>query len=87
MAESSSEVEDGMPTNWLDVPSFYIDGSIGSAFVRGIQRIVLGSITFNTTPSSADPTFKPVCELILTNDAVRDLVTYLQALPGLDDEA
>lgn len=78
--------ESAVPKNWIEVPSYYVDGALGSSHARGVQRVLLGSVTFNPEIMATEPTFKPVVELIMTPDAIRDLIEYLSGLPGVSDD-
>jgi hypothetical protein len=58
--------EDKEPTVWLPsqseldaVPSFFVDGSVGTASAAGVARLTLGAITFNATEGAEYPTIKP----------------------------
>lgn len=68
---------------WHHVPTIYADGALGAAQVGGMQRIALGEFCMNITPGSAQPAMRPVCNLVMSDAAVRAFAQYLLDLPGV----
>lgn len=72
--------DDGMKVDWQEVPSYFFDGILGNAYVGGMHRIILGEFIFDPDPAATKPNVRPVCNLVLSHDALTALIERLQAV-------
>ena len=64
---------------WQSVPTVFADGSLGTANAGGLHRIVLGEMVFDPSPGATAPAFRPTCNLVMQEHALRLLIQHLQA--------
>lgn len=70
-----------------DVPTYFIDGAVGSAWVNNTLRVLLAQYTVDPTPGAEVPGFRHTVELIMTVDGARALIEYLEQVPGVKANA
>lgn len=86
MAETEPKEIPELQTYWHHVPSYFVDGAIGAAWAGGIHRIVLGEICMNVEAGAQMPANRPVLNLIMSTEAIRHFINYLQSLPGVKEK-
>lgn len=45
----------------------------------------MGEICFNVEPGAEKPASRPVFNLVMSNEAIRNFITYLQDLEGVSE--
>lgn len=66
-----------------EVPSFFVDGPLGSAWANGVHRVLLGEFVTDPTIGAESPAVQHVLNLVMTTDTVQRLIQYLEDLPGV----
>lgn len=87
MAEENDSSWTQQPSAWADVDTFFVDGLIGSSHWHGLHRLLLGSVTYNTEQGASAPAFKPVCELVVSLDVLRQIVSHFEELEKAKNDA
>jgi hypothetical protein len=67
------------------VPSICADAALGASWFGESHRIMLADAMYNPTGGDALSAYRPCVNLILSTTAVRDLIAFLQKLPGVDE--
>lgn len=70
------------------VPSFIVDGMIGTALAGGVIRITLGEMIYNFDPQAKFPAFRPAVNLAIPVASAKLLAEeLLQTLEAYDRRA
>lgn len=85
MPDDAGETKPAIKTIWHRVPSIFTDGALASSRASGIHRIVMGEITFNPEEDADVPISRPVFNLVMTTEALRNFVQYLRTLEGVEN--
>lgn len=84
MAQGDSVEAEDLEVQWRDIPSYYVDGAMGAAWIGGMHRVVLGEFVFNAAPGAERPATRPVASIVISPAALATLIGYLQGLPAAD---
>jgi hypothetical protein len=85
MSDERSSITAIEKGTYHNIPTILVDGALGSSWVGGMHRIVLGEFVFNTAEGAEMPASRPVLNLAITTDALPYLIEYLQNLSTVSD--
>lgn len=84
MAGNAPQTSNDLKIQPRDVPTFFADGAVGSAFAGGAHRILLAEFVVDPTLGAEIPGIRHVLNLVIPTSSVAGLIKFLQEMPGFN---
>jgi hypothetical protein len=86
MATNVHEAANEFKVIQTEVPTYFIDGVVGSAFGSGVHRILCGEFVVDPSPEAVMPAVRHVMNITIPTRAIPAFIQFLQEMPGHDAE-